>query len=107
VLHFLSGAVCVNFRVTREIDVEDAKPGTVRVYDYYQTEFSVSKSYTLPPNDECLSILSPQPIDDLIINIEDEIFDYMELQPVAVTTDAPGPNNADMEGLIDALNEFP
>jgi len=44
---------CVSFRITREIDVEDAKPGTVQVYDYYQNEFSVSEIYTLPPNDEC------------------------------------------------------
>ncbi|XP_050717838.1 alpha-2-macroglobulin-like isoform X1 [Eriocheir sinensis] len=44
---------CVNFRVIREVDVEEVKPGTVVVYDYYQPEFSVSKRYTLPPNDEC------------------------------------------------------
>lgn len=35
--------LCVEFRVIREIDVEDAKPGTIKVYDYYQPEFSVSK----------------------------------------------------------------
>ncbi|XP_063849335.1 alpha-2-macroglobulin-like [Scylla paramamosain] len=44
---------CVNFRVTRTVDVEDVKPGTVVVYDYYQEEFSISMRYTLPPNDEC------------------------------------------------------
>lgn len=44
---------CVNFKVTREVDVEDVKPGTVVVYDYYQEEFSISMRYTLPPNDEC------------------------------------------------------
>nr|AYV97196.1 alpha-2 macroglobulin [Portunus trituberculatus] len=44
---------CVNFKVTRTVDVEDVKPGTVVVYDYYQEEFSISMRYTLPPNDEC------------------------------------------------------
>lgn len=34
---------CVNFRVIREVDVEEVKPGTVVVYDYYQPEFSISK----------------------------------------------------------------
>ncbi|KAK4303545.1 hypothetical protein Pmani_024447 [Petrolisthes manimaculis] len=44
---------CVNFRVIRQVDVEDVKPGTVIVYDYYQPEFSISKRYTLPPPEEC------------------------------------------------------
>ena len=30
--------VCINFRVVRDIDVEDVKPGSVRVYDYYEPE---------------------------------------------------------------------
>nr|XP_045611842.1 alpha-2-macroglobulin-like [Procambarus clarkii] len=45
--------VCVSFRVTRELEVEDLKPGTLKVYDYYQPELSLSKSYILPPSDEC------------------------------------------------------
>ncbi|KAK8754270.1 hypothetical protein OTU49_015223, partial [Cherax quadricarinatus] len=44
---------CVNFRVIRDIDVENVKPGTVRIYDYYKPEFQISKSYTLPPATEC------------------------------------------------------
>lgn len=35
--------ICANFRVIREIDVEDVKPGSVKVYDYYQPKFTVSK----------------------------------------------------------------
>ncbi|KAK3892481.1 hypothetical protein Pcinc_003713 [Petrolisthes cinctipes] len=35
--------LCVNFRVIREVDVEDVKPGTIIVYDYYQPELSISK----------------------------------------------------------------
>lgn len=34
---------CVNFRVIRDVDVEEVKPGTVVVYDYYQPEFAVSQ----------------------------------------------------------------
>nr|XP_053636062.1 alpha-1-inhibitor 3-like [Cherax quadricarinatus] len=37
---------CVDFRVIREVEVENIKTGTVVVYDYYQPEFSVSKSYS-------------------------------------------------------------
>nr|XP_045625235.1 murinoglobulin-2-like isoform X1 [Procambarus clarkii] len=44
---------CVNFRVIRNIEVENVKPGSVRLYDYYQPEFQISKSYTLPPASEC------------------------------------------------------
>ncbi|XP_069170765.1 alpha-2-macroglobulin-like [Procambarus clarkii] len=44
---------CANFRVIRDIEVEEVKPGTVRLYDYYQPEFQISKSYTLPPPTEC------------------------------------------------------
>merc|ERR1739842_257059 len=94
--------ICVSFRVIREIDVEDAKPGTVQVYDYYQTELSVNKKYTLPPNDECLSIMNRQPIDDLIIEIEEEIL--IEEEPNR-TTGAPVDNEA-IEDLIGALDEM-
>ncbi|KAK4324552.1 hypothetical protein Pmani_004827 [Petrolisthes manimaculis] len=45
--------LCVNFRVIRELDVEDVKPGTIIVYDYYQPELSISKRYTMPPPEEC------------------------------------------------------
>lgn len=48
-----SKSTCVNFDIIREIEVENVKPGTVVVYDYYQPEFSISESYTLPPPDEC------------------------------------------------------
>ncbi|CAL4154476.1 unnamed protein product, partial [Meganyctiphanes norvegica] len=95
---FSSEDICVDFRVIREIDVEDAKPGTVKVYDYYQTEFSVSKSYTLPPNDECLSIMDPQPIDELIIGIEEELF--------MTTTIPPGSENGAIADLVDALDSL-
>lgn len=35
--------VCLRMRVTRLVEVEGVKPGSVTVYDYYQPEFSVSK----------------------------------------------------------------
>lgn len=50
---FSKADICLEFRMLREVDVEDVKPGTVKVYDYYEPEFTISKSYTLPPNDDC------------------------------------------------------
>ncbi|XP_042229017.1 alpha-2-macroglobulin-P-like isoform X2 [Homarus americanus] len=44
---------CLEFRLVRDVEVENVKPGTVVVFDYYQPEFSLSKSYSLPPADEC------------------------------------------------------
>lgn len=35
--------LCIEFQILREVDMEDVKPGSVKVYDYYQPEFSVSK----------------------------------------------------------------
>lgn len=45
--------VCLRFKVIRLVDVEGAKPGSVSVYDYYQPELTISKTYMLPPNDDC------------------------------------------------------
>ncbi|XP_063596598.1 alpha-1-inhibitor 3-like [Penaeus indicus] len=50
---FTAQEVCVSFRITRDVEIEDAKPGSVVVYDYYQPEFSVSKSYSFPFLDGC------------------------------------------------------
>merc|ERR1712002_625081 len=45
--------LCGDIRLIREVTVEEVKPGSVVVYDYYQPEFSLSKSYKLPPPDDC------------------------------------------------------
>ncbi|XP_042884512.1 alpha-1-inhibitor 3-like isoform X2 [Penaeus japonicus] len=45
--------VCVSFRISREVEIENTKPGSVVVYDYYQPEFAVSKSYSFPAIDGC------------------------------------------------------
>ncbi|XP_042877999.1 alpha-2-macroglobulin-like isoform X10 [Penaeus japonicus] len=89
--------LCVEFRVIREIDVEDAKPGTIKVYDYYQPEFSVSKSYVLPPADECKIVLIP--IEAILIE-GDIIVETEENE----TTTAP---SAAIEDLVAALDEMP
>ncbi|KAG0728380.1 Murinoglobulin-1 [Chionoecetes opilio] len=52
---FSAEEICVVFKVKREVDIENPKPGTVRVYDYYDPEQFVSESYTFPPVDECVS----------------------------------------------------
>ena len=40
---FSSNEICAKFDVLREVTVENAKPGTVRVYDYYKPEYFVSE----------------------------------------------------------------
>ncbi|XP_042889945.1 pregnancy zone protein-like [Penaeus japonicus] len=45
---FTAEEVCVSFRARREVEIEDAKPGTVVVYDYYQPEFSISEAFEFP-----------------------------------------------------------
>lgn len=40
---FSAEDICLTFRIIREIEVDDVKPGTVKVYDYYQPEYTVSK----------------------------------------------------------------
>ncbi|XP_076068941.1 alpha-1-inhibitor 3-like isoform X2 [Oratosquilla oratoria] len=70
-----SEALCATFKVTREVDVENPKPGTVRVYDYYQPEFSLDESYVLPSASECRQPWQPfpfpVPIDPVVPLIED------------------------------------
>ena len=39
---------CVNFGVKREMVVDEAKPGTVKVYDYYEPEFTISEVSSIP-----------------------------------------------------------
>lgn len=36
---FTRRETCFDFRVIRQVDVENVKPGTVKVYDYYQPEY--------------------------------------------------------------------
>ncbi|XP_069952469.1 alpha-2-macroglobulin-like [Cherax quadricarinatus] len=87
--------ICLSFRIIREIEVQDVKPGTVKVYDYYQPEFSVSTSFVLPPIDECKS--------ESEINIEGIIpfeNENVEGEP-AGSTDV---NPADVDDLLSALD---
>ncbi|XP_047485489.1 murinoglobulin-2-like [Penaeus chinensis] len=44
---------CADFGVVRELEVEEAKPGVVVVYDYYQPEIAKSSSYTISPANAC------------------------------------------------------
>ncbi|XP_068236577.1 alpha-1-inhibitor 3-like isoform X6 [Palaemon carinicauda] len=79
--------ICLSFRVIRDITMEDVKPGTVKIYDYYQPEFTVSKSYTLPPNDDCILEES--------VNIEGIIVDVPTISPEAI------------EELLEAIDVVP
>ncbi|XP_069182649.1 alpha-1-inhibitor 3 [Procambarus clarkii] len=44
---------CVSFRVIRESQVENTKPGTILLYDYHLPDLSVSEKYDLPPPSHC------------------------------------------------------
>ncbi|XP_063601516.1 alpha-2-macroglobulin-like protein 1 [Penaeus indicus] len=50
---FTAEEVCVTFNVLREVKVENVKPGTVVVYDYYEPEFAVSATYAFPYLEGC------------------------------------------------------
>jgi len=54
---------CVNFGVKREMVVDEAKPGTVKVYDYYEPEFTISETYDLT---DCTVRLLPPPVFDIV-----------------------------------------
>ena len=40
---FTQRETCVEFKIVEEVEVENAKPGTVKVYDYYEPEFYISE----------------------------------------------------------------
>lgn len=50
---FTAEEVCVTFNILREVKVENTKPGTVVVYDYYEPEFAVSTTYAFPYLEGC------------------------------------------------------
>lgn len=39
---------CFQFLIKNDLEVENAKPATVKLYDYYQTEWEVTKNYEIP-----------------------------------------------------------
>ncbi|XP_037800673.1 C3 and PZP-like alpha-2-macroglobulin domain-containing protein 8 [Penaeus monodon] len=51
---FVTGKeLCVGFGVVRDVEVEDSKPGTVLVYDYYEPAVAVSKNFEFLPTEGC------------------------------------------------------
>nr|BAR45604.1 alpha-2-macroglobulin 4 [Ammothea sp. RS-2014] len=44
---------CFTIHLEKEIDVEDAKPATISVFDYYISELKLEKSYSLPSVANC------------------------------------------------------
>lgn len=40
---FTARETCVEFAIVEEVEVENAKPGTVKVYDYYEPEFFITE----------------------------------------------------------------
>jgi len=53
-------STCVEFSVNQEIIVENVKPGTITVYDYYDPDLSISQDFTLPRN-ENRELCRPKP----------------------------------------------
>nr|BAR45603.1 alpha-2-macroglobulin 3 [Ammothea sp. RS-2014] len=46
--HLNNDQICFSIDVEKEIEVEETKPATVSVYDYYNSELKLDKSYELP-----------------------------------------------------------
>lgn len=46
---FTAEEVCVSFGIQRAVKIEDTKPGSVVVYDYYEPDFAVSQVSALRP----------------------------------------------------------
>ncbi|KAG8221830.1 hypothetical protein J437_LFUL003464 [Ladona fulva] len=67
-----STKICVNFLVQQDAKVENPKPATVTVYDYYQQELFVSTDYNFPEN--CVIEVLPElpPIDPILKDAVDE-----------------------------------
>ncbi|XP_046398811.1 alpha-2-macroglobulin-like protein 1 isoform X2 [Ischnura elegans] len=55
-----STRVCIDFLVQQDTQVENAKPATVKVYDYYQQELSISTDYVF--RTECATEKLPVPL---------------------------------------------
>ncbi|KAF2350141.1 Alpha-macroglobulin complement component, partial [Trinorchestia longiramus] len=43
---FTDSETCIEFTATEVTEVEDVRPGTVKIYDYYEPEFFMSETYT-------------------------------------------------------------
>ncbi|GIY39970.1 alpha-1-inhibitor 3 [Caerostris extrusa] len=56
-------AKCFMFFIKSEAEVEDIKPSSVKLYDYYQPELEITKEYTIPMT--CTMIPLPDILDEL------------------------------------------
>ncbi|KAK3869382.1 hypothetical protein Pcinc_025298 [Petrolisthes cinctipes] len=115
---FTRRETCLEFGMIRHVDVEHVKPGTVKVYDYYQPEYFTTQSYTLP--DECLTEPEPVPeIEGIIVSpirIEGSDYEYYgeeEIEPVGVVREpgeggvneaGAGVNEGDIDNLLAVLD---
>ncbi|KAK4309869.1 hypothetical protein Pmani_018530 [Petrolisthes manimaculis] len=105
---FTRREICLEFGMTRHVDVEHVKPGTVKVYDYYQPEYFTTQSYTLP--DECLT--EPEPVPEIEGIITDPIivgdynynyFDGEVIEPAGGGVRDPGEGGVNEEAIDDLL----
>ncbi|XP_035231579.1 LOW QUALITY PROTEIN: alpha-2-macroglobulin-like [Stegodyphus dumicola] len=70
---------CFSFNIKNEIDVQDVKPATVKLYDYYQPELEVTKEYVIPPDcvapnlPELPELLTSTLAEELLPTFDDEL----------------------------------
>ncbi|KAF2362522.1 Alpha-2-macroglobulin thiol-ester bond-forming [Trinorchestia longiramus] len=106
---FTSEETCVEFSSTQEAKVENAKPGTVKVYDYYEPEFSISETYKFAERWFCNN--PPVPIDAVESGVEDDIIveevDGVEGVPEVVGGEPVTDRFAAMDDLIGELDMLP
>ncbi|KFM56606.1 Pregnancy zone protein, partial [Stegodyphus mimosarum] len=70
---------CFSFNIKSEIDVQDVKPASVKLYDYYQPELEVTKEYVIPPAcvapnlPELPELLTSTLAEELLPTLDDEL----------------------------------
>jgi len=99
---FSNKETCIEVKALQEVVVDEPKPGTVKVYDYYKPELVVTEKYELQRQFCSTEIIEkPVPVEEDIIPLEESsnsgIIDD-------TTTDA---GEADLGALVDAMDALP
>ncbi|XP_018026231.1 alpha-2-macroglobulin isoform X3 [Hyalella azteca] len=98
---FSAQETCVEFTAIREAEVENAKAGTVKVYDYYEPELVVSETYEFERQWSCNNppiVVDPVWVDDIVPE---------EAANGAADAAAVTDQNAPLDGLLDELDKLP
>ncbi|PSN55938.1 Pregnancy zone protein [Blattella germanica] len=90
---------CINFLLVQETEVENPSPAVVKVYDYYQQEFSVQTKYNTDGG--CRNEKLPHPQPD--ISNENTIVTNPVFSEAVVMSLAP----VDLQMVLPNINELP